>query len=427
MCQVPISVGRKHDYLAFLSKSQAQTRATSSKRSVSEIPRHSTSDRHRHGAQGAGRNVAPKGDGQVVKKPGQEKGFAYWRLPPEIRLMILELVIPHRISCIRHPEFMEWIPSIEFPEFLKTFKEWFDEVHRRGINPLFKLSSKDRILWRSEWWNRRDDPIYIPNIYLMDIWKGWRATKLLQGATVIAKVLELVEDEYRGSMLSDIFANHIKQKDFDGVKKFQLVLLTVECGEDLDIYGNDNERAVIGLSDKRLPNLLRPVFARCKSYGCYELRHHNPPALLRRLRDEWNKDLRQLFEEQWLRNQEIEWSEEMFTDERFGYQHQNQMLDREHTAVATLVREMPVIEPVIMFERRWPEDHILTTSRWRPGNSSWYAAKSGDGMLSISNRRAMCISHDLHHGRRTLTEGWGWDFLNRFDNYVVRRIMRSSP
>ncbi len=73
----------------------------------------------------------------------------------------------------------------------------------------------------------------------MDRWVRWEeklpsGTAKLQGATVIANVLELVEDRYRGSRNSDIFAKHIQLGSFDGVKKFQLVLLTVECGDDLD-------------------------------------------------------------------------------------------------------------------------------------------------------------------------------------------------
>ncbi|KAI0506368.1 hypothetical protein F5B22DRAFT_650758 [Xylaria bambusicola] len=351
-----------------------------------------------------GPKLDPKGDDQAVKDQSKPEGFAYyWRLPPEIRLMILELIIPHRICCITHPAFIGLIPSMEFPEFLKTFYGWFTEVHSRGIYTIFKRTTKNHFLWRKEWWNRQDDPVYIPNIFLMDIWRGWQATQLFQGATVIAKVLELVEDQYRGSMLSDVFANHIQQGSFRGVKKFQLVLLTVECGSDLDIYRDGDERAVISLNDKRLPNLLRPVFAHLRGDDCWDLRHHNGPALLRSLRFEWNKDLRELFEEQWLRNQEIVWSEDMLTEKRFGYKHRHRMLNRRHTAVARRVREMPAIEPVIMFEKRWPTDAIIATSRWRPDDPKWYATRSRDGLLSISNRRAMCISHELCRERMTLS------------------------
>jgi hypothetical protein len=96
--------------------------------------------------------------------------------------------------------------------------------------------------------------------------KGRGGTNALEGATVIANVLELVDDRYRGTTYSDIFAKQIKFGSINGVMKFQLVLLTVDCGEGLDIYGEDDVRATVDLNNKRLPDLLRPVFAHFREW-----------------------------------------------------------------------------------------------------------------------------------------------------------------
>ncbi|KAI3339186.1 hypothetical protein F4824DRAFT_53293 [Ustulina deusta] len=395
-------------------QTQSQHTLSSEKSTSASVCRSSMGQ---YGARGTDRKTTVERDTQVSKARRRRKGFAYWRLPLEIRRRILEFILPQRIVCIRSPEYMSRFPSTDLPVILSTFKEWETEMMTRACNFVFVLSST-RV--HRQWWNRRDDPIYFPGIRLMDRWVRWEeklpsGTAKLQGATVIANVLELVEDRYRGSRNSDIFAKHIQLGSFDGVKKFQLVLLTVECGDDLDIYGDD-KRAVVDLDDKRLPDLLRRVFRYLRIVqirpACV-FRHRNGSNLLRHLRGEWNNDLRQLFEEQWLRNQTVAWSPEMFTDAHFGYHNRLMMVNRRHRTVERLVHKMPEIQPVIMFEKRWPNDYDMTmqfgTAQLSPSRHNredriWFGGKNRtDGLVSISNRRGMCISTQMDVGRVTLT------------------------
>ncbi|KAI0532161.1 hypothetical protein GGR58DRAFT_517926 [Xylaria digitata] len=379
-----------------------------------------------------------KDDIRVMKKPSREKGFRYWDLPLEIRIMILEYLIPQRICCVRSIEYISFFPSTVLPPISTIFVEWEAEMVRRTCNLVFVVGGN---VIHTEWWNKRDNQIYFPGIRVMDRWARWEeklpnGTKMLQDATVIANVLELVEDRYRGPKSSDIFAKHIKLGSFEGVKKFQLVLLTVESGvkygieyikngRELErgkqkltlnaaVYGDD-VRAVIGLDDKRLTCLLKPIFEwlrNIEKIPSWLIRHRNGFNLIKHLRSEWEKDLKQLFEEQWLRNQTAVWSPDMFTGEHFGYKDRQTRVDRGHRAVEKLVRGMPAIQPVIMFENRWPADQDVTmqfgrrqVNPWRndADDNIWFGRKGNDGLLSISNRRGLCLSNLLlEAGRVTL-------------------------
>ncbi|KAI1822444.1 hypothetical protein F4861DRAFT_387509 [Xylaria intraflava] len=134
-----------------------------------------------------------------------------------------------------------------------------------------------------------------------------------------------------------------------GITPTQGQLLT----QDAAVYGDDI-RATVDIDDERLVNLLEPVFTRMRACMCWPsgVRHTTESKLVKHLKRQWNKDLKALFEEQWLRSQTVTWTPEMFTDKRFGYQNQHAAVNRAHRDVEKLIRRMPSIRPVVMFEKR---------------------------------------------------------------------------
>ncbi|KAF2966091.1 hypothetical protein GQX73_g7481 [Xylaria multiplex] len=289
---------------------------------------------------------------------------------------------------------------------------------------------------------------------------------MLQGATVIANVLELIEDQYRGPKSSDIFAKHIKLGSFDGVKKFQLVLLTVESGvkygieyikngRELERVYGDDVRAVIDLDDKRLACLFKPIFEWLRNIERippWLIRHRNGFNLIKHLRSEWMKDLKQLFEEQWLRNQTAAWSTDMFTGEHCGYKNRQTIVDRRHRGVEKLVRGMPAIQPVIMFENRWPADEDVTMQFGRRHVNPWRNDADDDICMSAaqllnpkaeSRRRGEALRVNISAGEglqdvlksnlgplgtiKMLVDGAGQIKLTKDGNVLLREMQIQNP
>ncbi|RYP64018.1 hypothetical protein DL769_006798 [Monosporascus sp. CRB-8-3] len=272
---------------------------------------------------------------------------------------------------------------------------------------------------RVEWYDRISDIFWIRSI------RAFASRRLLPGGlvggTVLANVLELVEDTYRGVEASNCFRRAFSDGHFVGVKTFLLSLLTVECTTDLGIY-TENNRAVINLDDKRLPILLRPAFDQVRSMtafgGAKALTHKRPARLLHHLHDEWGRKggLKCLFEEQWIRStlrynmkaikdsdepKDIETS--LLAQERWGYKNRLRMVDREKEPVQSAMESMPEIEPVIIFLKTaflkcGDVDPVL---RERGRLRQWVRGRRYDGLEAISNRRGLALSKYLMAGRRT--------------------------
>ncbi|KAI1498008.1 hypothetical protein F5X99DRAFT_342475 [Biscogniauxia marginata] len=329
-------------------------------------------------------------------------------LPPELRRRIWEMTLDRKVVCIRtqtaYTRYAKSFPSTELPVIYGVTSECQTLLHNRGT--MFRFFDSNHNHLHQEWFDRRSDIFFVPSIRVLYSWTGWE--RALTGATVLANVLELVEDPYRGSEASEIFERLARQGSFNGVKTFLLSLITIECGEDLDIYG-DNSMAVVDLDDKRLPDLLEPVFNNIRDRSCFDQRrvvHKTPARLLKHLHAEWEGDLKMAFEEHWLQSSlamtKGASQSQVFTNKRFGYENGRQYLNRNHRLVVDLIRKMPNIRPVIILEKRWPASDIFLFPRWREfAPTVWNHGRRFDGLEAISNRRRMVLSTELKVGRRT--------------------------
>ncbi|KAI1487047.1 hypothetical protein F5X96DRAFT_651927 [Biscogniauxia mediterranea] len=337
------------------------------------------------------------------------KRFDYFgRLPPELREAIWSMALDSRIVCIRaqaaYTRHAKSFPSTKLPLIYEVSSECQALLHTRGTMFRFFDSHHNRL--HQDWFDRHCDLFYIPSIRVLYSWTGWE--KALAGATVLANVLELIEDRHRGSEASEIFERLVRHGSFNGVKTFYLSLVTIECGEDLDIYGN-NSMAVVDLDDKRLPDLLRPAFNNIRNKSCFDqsrVVHRTPAKLLKHLHAEWDRDLKTAFEEHWLQSRVAATKHahqaHMFTNKRFGFDNGRQYLNRNHRLVADLVNQMPNIRPVIIFEKRWPSSDMFLFPRWREfAPTIWNQGRRFDGLEAISNRRRLVLSTELKVGRRT--------------------------
>ncbi|KAI0845902.1 hypothetical protein F5Y00DRAFT_272585 [Daldinia vernicosa] len=297
-------------------------------------------------------------------------------------------------------------PSIGIPELSLVCSESKRIVSKWGMGLLFY--AYDQPL-HCEWFDPRRDSIYIPSIHVFKLWHGWK--RCMGGATVILNVLETVEDQYCGHGPSKTFTRSIQSGYFKDVRAIDLAMLTIKCeavhwDEEHDAYGEEGRVGVVGLDDKRLPTMLRPIFNDIR--GSYKDRmdllrnmaHRRPSCLLKQLHDQWDGDLKFLFEEQWLISQlrapDAKYFGQLFTGVTFGYKGRRRALNREHHVIRRLIAEMPEIRPVIVFDRTptpVPDD---TT-----GPRRWSNRDGRDGLEVVSNRRGMVLAYDLYEGRRS--------------------------
>ncbi|KAI0006726.1 hypothetical protein F4779DRAFT_595088 [Xylariaceae sp. FL0662B] len=325
--------------------------------------------------------------------------------PPELRRAVWALAVPHRVLQVRgldsYIRFANASPAVKIPELSQACHESREILREKGTSLRFMDTQMNLI--HEHWFDRRSDLFYIPSLYIFRSWEGWG--NLLVGATVVANVLELVEDKYRLPTVSDTFSTMLEEGRFDGVDTFLLSLMTIENGEDLDIY-QDGTTAVVDLDDKRLPEYLKPVFDNLRTLYPGKLTHSRPAKLLKHLRNEWNRDLKKLFEEQWLQGRrwrridDDEPCRRIITDRRFGHQNRRREVNRSSRAVAEALRRMPKIRPVLVFEKRWPSCSV-DGNRYRHA-SAWHAGRRADGLEAISNRRRMALTTEIVAGRETL-------------------------
>ncbi|OTA81829.1 hypothetical protein M434DRAFT_37354 [Hypoxylon sp. CO27-5] len=339
----------------------------------------------------------------------------FYGFAPEIRRMVWEdLMPPGRVVVVQSVLAYVLRPHIytstHIPEIYKAGPDIEDMVKDFGI-PL-RFSNGDTPV-HYEWYDRLRDMLYIPSIRVFDSWKGWDG--VLSGATVILNVLEVVEDEIRGEEPSLVFSKLMREGCFDGVRAFGLSMLTVRYDGDMwsdedNVYGENQMVAVVDLDDKRLPNLLRPVFDEVRKVHV-DLTHKRPSCLLKHFHKEWDSDLKFLFEEQWLRTRlqgdydnidpemRGDTFDNVFSQVQFGYQNGHFATNREDEYVRHLISEkMPHIRPVIVFER------VIHTDRpgdVRPRPLKFNRGPFLDGLYYISNRRRMSLSPDDMTGRIT--------------------------
>lgn len=364
----------------------------------------------------------------IVQTGPLKKFTCFGDLPVELRLKIWELALPSRLVCFEHYNIYKKnaraYPSVVLPAIFQACYESRALRFPRGLSYKFHdLPTEEEEgkkvynrIFRVEWYDRRNDIFWIRSIYAFSTWRGLEGT--LAGGTVLANVLELVEDQYRGDEASRVFTHALLQGQFRGVKTFLLSMLTVQCSEDLGIY-NGSKRAVIDLDDDRLPDLLRPVFEQVRTMmaldGAEALTHKRPAKLLQHLHKQWEgkKGLKHLFEEQWiqcmLRYNEDEpdmlrdVDDSLLMEERYGYRSRRTMVDRDHEEVEAVVREMPNIRPVIIFEKTiMPDwDNVGKGFRHPQASRPFARGKRRDGLEAISNRRGLALSKHLLAGRRS--------------------------
>ncbi|CAJ2509395.1 Uu.00g144210.m01.CDS01 [Anthostomella pinea] len=334
----------------------------------------------------------------------------FWKLPIELRLTIFGLALPRRVHCIRslrvYTTYPTAFPSVGIPTLARAYQEWWNASIHRGYGYRFENQLRESV--RLEWFDRYNDLIYIQSLRVFNAWKGW--STMLCSATTVFNVLEVVEDRWRGAATSDIFTSLSRTSIFDRSKTFLLSMLTVECGDDLAIYG-DNTTAMVDLDDENLPRMLKSVYDNVRSCKPANVPHKRPSLLLKHLRKEWDAGLKRLSEEQWLQSRlDVTAPKDptMYTKERFGYKNRRFMLDRNHSAVEKLVRAMPEMRPVIVFEKRWPcfdltmlQDHGSAAHLREPSEAIWADGRSMDGLESISNRRGMVLSYEFLVDRQT--------------------------
>ncbi|KAL7619617.1 hypothetical protein AAE478_010158 [Parahypoxylon ruwenzoriense] len=343
--------------------------------------------------------------------------FTYFpRLPQELRWQIWDYLIPRRIIRVQrwffYVYFHNTLPPVLEPEIYQTCND-IRRITRRGYDLDFLLSSNVE-LCRREWFDSERDVIYIPSIRVLHHWNGLGGA--LVGSTITAKILELVEDIHYGAGSSVYFTAAVRIGFFGGLRTFLLSLLTVEWdygeSENDDIYGDDNTIAFIGLDDKRLPDLLRPVFANLRVLFRGEMTHKRPSCLLRHLHNVWESSLRTLFEEEWIqaRLPTGEWTAVLrdsgvYNDdgELFGWaKRRRRTVNRDHPLIREIMSNMPKIKPVVTFEKRYPA--TMMYGGFDPIQhpiALWNSGRHADGLRSISNRWRLSLASSLTTGRIT--------------------------
>ncbi|RYP15971.1 hypothetical protein DL765_005411 [Monosporascus sp. GIB2] len=379
---------------------------------------------------------------KIVESNAPRNFTRFRRLPLDIRLMIWRLALPPRrfVSLDDWPLYPPYplnYPSVLPPAMFHACAEPRRMLLKRGVTFVYSGTVSENVrrltetsynkiggllpekVHRVEWYDRINDIFWIRSI------RAFASRRLLPGSlvggTVLANVLELVEDTYRGVEASDCFRKTFLDGHFAGVKTFLLSLLTVECTADLGIY-TENNRAVINLDDKRLPILLRPAFDQVRSMtafgGAKALTHKRPARLLHHLHDEWGRKggLKCVFEEQWIHNmlkynmkavkdrdepKEIDAS--LLTQGCWGYKNRLRMVDRENELVQSAMKSMPETEPVIIFlKTAFPQcENVDPVLRERGCFRQWVRGRRYDGLEAISNRRGLALSKYLTAGRRT--------------------------
>ncbi|KAI1080945.1 hypothetical protein F5B20DRAFT_84856 [Whalleya microplaca] len=328
----------------------------------------------------------------------------FFHLPLEVRMAIWALATPSRVvrvhdlvTYLRYPRVS---PAVKVPALAKACGESGQVLRERGTT--LRFMDSHMTLVHEHWYDRRSDLFYIPSLRVFKSWEGWG--DLLARGTVIVNALELIEDKYRYPDVSDLFPAMVGEGRFKDVDTFLLSLMTVECGEDLDIY-QDGDTAVVDLDDPKLPSYLKPVFENLRTLYPGKLMHSRPAKLLRHLRSEWTKDLKTMFEEQWLQGQG--WyengddeSEELMTEKCFGYWNRRRLSNRSSRVIRKRLSRMPKIRPVLIFEKRWPSTTI-DGNRYRQASHS-HTRRRLDPLEAISNRRRMCLTTEIIAGRETL-------------------------
>ncbi|KAI1324521.1 hypothetical protein F5Y16DRAFT_423946 [Xylariaceae sp. FL0255] len=389
----------------------------------------------------------------------------YKRLPIELRVQIWKYIMPSRVVCLRDPVAYTGCqllgslrrevrdpdakdgaykpkppkPKIYPKAFFRDILER-SELKLKGLEFLFFLQPEgpetpSNQMDYIEPWEYRKDILFLPSMRVFTGWKFLTPWSHHSSATVMLNALDVIEDRYRGSRGSDLFTSVMQNDILTRVRHFQLALLTVECGADLPIYDGEL-RAVVDLDDENLMDYIRPVYERDRNghTGCGHTRHKNkaymksrvphktPFKLVQHLRSEWDKDIKRLFEEQWLRSakdKDERLPPEAYTNERFGYKNKKRFLDRTHRSVEPLVRQMPTIKPVIVFEKRWFCDeaniellygssrmyHIAERIDFSHPQERIWNAHGQDGMKIVSNRRGMVLSRLHKVGLRTMYPG----------------------
>ncbi|RYO94240.1 hypothetical protein DL766_002250 [Monosporascus sp. MC13-8B] len=384
------------------------------------------------------KTTTERGSGHETVESNAPRNFTrFGRLPVDVRLMIWRLALPARrfVSLDDWPLYPTYplnYASVLPPAMFHACAEPRRMLLERGIMFVYSeiVSAHVRRLTetsynkigrllpekvhRVEWYDRINDIFWIRSI------RAFASRRLLPGSlvggTVLANVLELVEDTYRGVEASDCFRKTFLEGHFAGVKTLLLSLLTVECTTDLGIY-TENNRAVINLDDKRLPILLRPAFDQLRSMtalgGAKALTHKRPARLLHHLHDEWERKggLKCLFEEQWIHNtlkynmETIKDSDEpteidtsLLPQGRWGYKNRLRMVDREKELVQSAVKSMPEIEPVIIFLKTafLKCEDADPALRERGCFRQWVRGRRYDGLEAISNRRGLALSKVPH-------------------------------
>ncbi|KAF3067195.1 hypothetical protein GL218_08504 [Daldinia childiae] len=327
-------------------------------------------------------------------------------------LLTFVIIVPEGKVIYLHSQldyFNDYIisyPSFGIPELSLACRESKRVVSKWGIG--LRFCGFDEPL-HCEWFDRRRDSIYIPSIHVFKGWHGWK--KCMDGATVILNVLETIEDQYRGRLPSKAFKWAIQSGYFEGVHAIDLAMLTIKCtgvgwDKEHDAFGEGGLVGVVGLDDKRLITMLRPIFnALRRRYKdrmefLQNVPHRRPSCLLKRLHTEWNRDLKFLFEEQWLFSQsrvsrEEQYVSELFTDIEFGFQGRRRALDRDHHTIRKLIDQMPEIRPVIVFDRT----PTPVPDQALDGPHHWNNRRGYDGLEVISNRRGMVLAYDIYDGR----------------------------
>ncbi|KAI5863860.1 hypothetical protein GGS23DRAFT_565714 [Durotheca rogersii] len=332
-------------------------------------------------------------------------------LPAELRNIIWEYVIPRRVlrvhSLAVYCHYGRELSSSCRPTTHDICVETKRMISSSGIYVRF-MNSDLSVAFR-EWYDRYRDILYIQSIRIFVSWNNWE--RILIGSTIAIHVLETIEDLYRGTEASRNFGRAIKRGHFNNVHKFLLILLVVEWDGDIDgIYGDD-DTTFLGLDDKRLPNILRPVFADLRARSPDRMVHKRPSCLLRHLHKEWDNSLRSLFEEHWIQANvglREAWGgpnppphrETFDSGERFEFRNARPRMKRHRPLVRPVVEGMPAMQPVIAFEKKQPSfathyDPFAYPSRWNE-------CRSGDGLVSISNRRRLALTWDQLAGRKTL-------------------------